>query len=372
MLLQRRGAKENVPAKRNAADDFDAEVDDAEAELHLLDEFTQARTQQLRRIVKREGPYDPAPKLEQVMELRTAYQQLLMTLSEHRQEMIGERSSTHMIAGIVDQADVLYERVRRPVDSVLDSRVLTATSDVGYLRLQALPDLDDAFNVDNLLHWLQRSFPLRDDHFDTVRDGMVDWLAFGQAVIVHPALYRGAHIAQDLLDLLDKPGYQRPESDPTATTLARRQRRQPSANEGAGEQLTAETKAAVQGAKETNEFVIEAFNQLAILGPVSFYRFVLDPRSFARSIENVFYVSFLVKEDRARLYHPKDGDITTDHDDGAGLMLAPILDKDPDQDQSRTVTERAEGLGHQVIGLTMQKWRRLCTQLHIDRPMFNA
>jgi non-structural maintenance of chromosomes element 4 len=35
---------------------------------------------------------------------------------------------------------------------------------------------------------------------------------------------------------------------------------------------------------------------------VTLFEFVVDPKSFAQSVENLFYVSFLVKEGKAAVY----------------------------------------------------------------------
>ncbi|NXA73926.1 NSE4A protein, partial [Thryothorus ludovicianus] len=40
--------------------------------------------------------------------------------------------------------------------------------------------------------------------------------------------------------------------------------------------------------------------------PISFFDFVIDPNSFARTVENMFHVSFLIKDGLARIKLDED------------------------------------------------------------------
>lgn len=59
--------------------------------------------------------------------------------------------------------------------------------------------------------------------------------------------------------------------------------------------------------KQTEQLVTEAFRALVVdykkakRMPIDYFRFVLDPDSFGSSIENMFHVSFLVKEGKAAI-----------------------------------------------------------------------
>ncbi|KAF7534396.1 hypothetical protein G7054_g6252 [Neopestalotiopsis clavispora] len=60
-------------------------------------------------------------------------------------------------------------------------------------------------------------------------------------------------------------------------------------------------------------------------GGLSYFRCVINPRSFGQTVENIFYVSFLIKDERLRL----------DFDDEGHPTLAPLDDEDRAESNSK-------------------------------------
>ena len=57
---------------------------------------------------------------------------------------------------------------------------------------------------------------------------------------------------------------------------------------------------------ETNKIVIQIAKILAQHKPINLFKLAINPKSFSQSVENLFYLSFLIHNNRAKYYF--DGD----------------------------------------------------------------
>jgi len=85
--------------------------------------------------------------------------------------------------------------------------------------------------------------------------------------------------------------------------------------------------------------------------PISYFRFVLDPDCFGTSIENMFHVSFLVKEGKA--------DISVCEETGLPL-ITPKSKRKEDQDEHKNQV---------VMNINMRDWEMLVKELRIEVAM---
>ncbi|CAF5096890.1 unnamed protein product, partial [Rotaria magnacalcarata] len=74
--------------------------------------------------------------------------------------------------------------------------------------------------------------------------------------------------------------------------------------------------------------------------PVSFFMFTIHPKLFCRSVENIFHVSFLIKEGKAELFL----------DENQLPVLRPSNKSDTQNDS--TINNGQKSSSHQVISLT--------------------
>jgi len=88
--------------------------------------------------------------------------------------------------------------------------------------------------------------------------------------------------------------------------------------------------------------------------PINFFRFVMDPHSFGASVENIFHVSFLVKE----------GKVKIDVDQESGLpVISPLSSK------SRAGEGEAVTKNQVVMNICMSDWQQMVQNLNITSSM---
>jgi hypothetical protein len=108
-----------------------------------------------------------------------------------------------------------------------------------------------------------------------------------------------------------------------------------------------------QQQNSTDEQIALIAQILARKKKVTFFRFCLNPESFAQSIENVFYVSFLVRDNLVLL-----------EDSDEGLMLSFVGAPQRDQ-EARESWERVQ----MIATMDYEGWQGLIRKYDITEPM---
>lgn len=105
-----------------------------------------------------------------------------------------------------------------------------------------------------------------------------------------------------------------------------------------------------------SEHLITIYTVLSNSGSLPFYHFITDPQSFTRTVENMFYVSFLIKEGKVRMFYPEIAS-------QAGVLYIEVVEDDESDAQITPEASQA------VLGLTEQVWRENIRKFDIQHAI---
>lgn len=116
----------------------------------------------------------------------------------------------------------------------------------------------------------------------------------------------------------------------------------------------------------TPEQVIKCYklllNKVGYNSKISLFKFILNPNSFAKSVENLFYTSFLIKDGRLVL-EPGDND---DNQGFPVLRIKPDLKDLTDEEREIERQKRLDAQqNHIIFQLDMETWQKLIQKFNI-------
>ncbi|XP_069844303.1 non-structural maintenance of chromosomes element 4 homolog A [Dipodomys merriami] len=289
-------------------------------------------------------------------QIRHQYRALINSVQQNREDIL---NASDKLTEVLEEANTLFNGVSRAREAVLDAHFLVLASDLGKEKAKQLRSDLSSFDmlryVEALLTYMGIN-PLEAEEF--IRDGdssdlelivYDSWTIPGKTA---ENTFNKTHTFHFLLGSiqgefpLPKPRIDRPRR---ARTIEE-QRAMP-----------AQLKCMEESHQEATEKEVERI--LGLLQtyfredpdtPMSFFDFVVDPRSFPRTVENIFHVSFIIRDGFARIRLDQD--------------RLPIIEPVNINDESEAIDHHTQIRNQGIIALSYRDWEEIVKTFEISEP----
>ena len=284
---------------------------------------------------------------------RAGYRKLLEDIAENEDNIMDEETGGTNILQYLQNNDELYSAVDAPQEAVMDAVVMKHLSRLARQQAEQMSTNINQFKYEDYSNKLKASMNVVD------RLDQKKWVMLGQQV---KAMFKRAPPLSYMYGTLDTVP---PEPKPKKTRETRNK------NATKPSQLK-ETQAAVmtQTEKTVNQTVQIVAHVLKCLvlkwkdngkNPLNYFKFVINPACFGSSIENMFHVSFLIKEGKAEIsICPDSGE--------------PLLQPVTKQQQTQTQDDSEDDVpkNQVVMSFSMLEWSALIRKHDIRHTMITA
>ncbi|KAL7947167.1 Nse4 C-terminal domain-containing protein [Trichoderma barbatum] len=351
--------------------------------------------------------YDPDQPLEERRKVQQGFRDLLRDITENSEEYL--QGDSHGLHETILRANELSKQVRQTTEATIDSRLLVSTTDLSYRKTLRLTQgsLSQGIDVDDFIskcitymrsgggiesdQSLELSSTQRhrrrtihdrsndDDAGDVGDDGdMMNWAHLGRFAclpyIRRPALpgfllgplsvekkarkaakrsapFRPNNLTETRPEILNVDDLAKKENDLTVICgkiLQRLYKIQADTQQTVADLITDDMD------EEENTRIMHQHG-LRSTGGIDLMRFVVNPKSFGQTIENLFYVSFLIR----------DGRVEIDFDEHGLPALAPVDRERDDTGATRQATSKHQA----ILSMDMETWQDIIDTMGLTEPM---
>ncbi|XP_041368748.1 EP300-interacting inhibitor of differentiation 3-like [Gigantopelta aegis] len=284
-------------------------------------------------------------------DIRKNYRDFISSLQGNQQDLANPSSDS--LNEKLLEADKLYEPVRMTREAALDSQALVLIANIGRQKAQALNTEFVRFQPVEFAEKLMTFVSGLDAHDDSgiSRQG---WCSLGQAVQPFfrrmPAFhFMAGSFERGPVQIKKNVGARKglSEKEQTEDKATVPKQMEDFNDSDKNEATTAEV-------ERVHRRLLEVYNEYNKL-PICYFEFVTNPHSFGKTIENMFHVSFLVRDGYAKIFLDEDKLPVIEPIEVAGNM---------------TEEERIQSKRQQVIiSLTKQDWQEIIKNFNIQEPV---
>ncbi|RHZ44827.1 hypothetical protein Glove_709g6 [Diversispora epigaea] len=271
--------------------------------------------------------YDPDQDKDEKRWLRREYRTLLTETEENMQDYL--RPDSDGLAHNLARANELIQKVKNTHEATLDSSLLVKTSILGVQKARRMKLDSNAFDVDDYISKLITLMGGRQID-DDEEDPVLNWKLVG--------------------DIASRCTFRVPTMEFMLGPLSIEQKERRfgirKALEKNKKDMTMPTQLGEKDIErqenETTRNVKMIWNILDEKQPINFFEFIINPESFGQTVENIFYLSFLVR----------DGKV--DIDDESGQPILSLCEPPTQEDYNAGLIKK-----QLVLGIDMKTWKEL-------------
>ncbi|KAJ2732585.1 hypothetical protein IW152_003700 [Coemansia sp. BCRC 34962] len=222
--------------------------------------------------------------------LRHDYRNLLSDAVTRKNEYMTDSGA--LLLEDLERANLLFNSVDRTVEGILDSRFLILSADIGAQRAHQLRIDSAAFDALEYIESVRQNLYTAPGDEQQMPGSKPNWAALG-----HIAARFSRRAPQ--FSCIYGPLMTEPKERRRVKTGSKRDNAALSASRHEAQIETMGESDVKRQENQTTKLVKAVHKILTQVGPVNLLHLVINPASFSQSVENIFYVSFLIRDGKA-------------------------------------------------------------------------
>jgi hypothetical protein len=247
----------------------------------------------------------------------------------------------------IDQVDQTFSMVKMPREGVLDASTLRTISNLASIRIRAV---DEAGSLDRAYDFARKCEKILTKLLGNGNE-FYEIFANFHHIVPSPCMMNGRLPTKLLTNEYQEKQKQRAKpvrQQKLTQEELEKSRTRPEEVKEFNSELGEQT---IKQIMHIKRCLVERY-RAAESSPIDYFEFVIDPISFAKTVENMFHVSFLIKEGFVNLFQ----------DDASLPALEPTnkaLSRMVNSNSASQADEPSERANQMIMSITMDEWEQL-------------